>query len=157
GDPSYAVTFLPLAALAVMSWLIWKESDALGHAMRSERSLIAALPRFAERLSDAMLEARLFAGTADAPPLAPLGDILDVTETRRSGSMTALEQVRQGYAARAECDIHAIRQVLQDHAAARVDRLQRYHELAFFLGIAGSVAGFVIQFLITQTQVSSGG
>ncbi len=102
---------------------------------------------------------------AKSPPPPPAAALIEFTDAEsltpllasgRSGLVAATESyVTQRFVAGEDLRLDALRDFLNERALDRVDPLQRDHELAFGIGLAGTVLGLGVQLFLAGLQSES--
>jgi hypothetical protein len=141
---------LPLLALGILTALIYFRDRRLRGELETEQDVANSLVGQEEEIQEEMRAHRKMA-KKPAGALSYTGKWLASASGNGSGLVSASRSyVELRCSAGEDLRLDSLRNFMSEYVVKRVEGLQTYHERAFQIGLLGTVAGFIVQIIITQ-------
>ena len=153
---------IPLGLLELLSIRIYLTHNRIAKELERDlyRSENARLLSQAGKFHDEMRNGRETSALlrhGDRKGLIVGGEALEIVKPAEKSNLTRMMEVYvlQRYVAHEDLRLNEVGKHLHEAAVDRVEPLQRDHELAFLIGLAGTVLGLIVQISLTQSSVLS--
>ena len=150
----FGFSTVPLVLLGLLVIRIARHGGRTDEELEVLKSEVNALPRRAKVIQERMGKARREIEAASG--LQTYRPVASASRARSNPVDEAEEYVTRRFVASEKFQLDGLEQFLGERFLDKVESLQRYHELAFGIGLAGTVLGLGVQVFLAQRLSRSG-